>query len=369
MHLKGGILILGLTASLLGCRSRPGPYSSPLFPAPPLSAESLLAVPRGSASLELQGLQERLESGKRTFRLDRQEEAALELRIARLQSLLGKRERALSTLDALVRDHAGVSEAAPLAWILRARIEMERGDRIGAVKSLDAAVEKGGRNRFGKLVAGLRKRWGLPEKTVSIPANRIFPMPPLITRAQWKSRRGDASRMDPMGRPTKITIHHSAMLAADDGSDAESQLRAIQRNHIRDMHWADIGYHFLIDRMGRVFEGREFRFQGAHAGNGSTNRHNIGICLLGNFQPGRGGGQFATRPQTEALLNLLLALTSRYRIPPARILTHREIHPKGPGATACPGRNLLPLVSWIRKRFPDLVRSATSPPLDGISGS
>jgi hypothetical protein len=42
----------------------------------------------------------------------------------------------------------------------------------------------------------------------------------------------------------------------------------------------DIGYHYIVDRSGAIWQGRRIRYQGAHA-RGSANNGNIGIVLLG----------------------------------------------------------------------------------------
>ena len=86
----------------------------------------------------------------------------------------------------------------------------------------------------------------------------------------------------------------------------------------------------LIDSSGRVFIGRDMRYQGAHAG-GANNRGNIGVCLVGNFDIER-----PSRAAVAALDRLVAALRSRYSIDGSKILPHR--HWKN---TECPGRYLM----------------------------
>ena len=61
-------------------------------------------------------------------------------------------------------------------------------------------------------------------------------------------------------------------------------MKAYQTGHQQTNHWADIGYHYVIDRQGRIWEGRELSWKGAHAGNKQANENNVGIALIGNFE-------------------------------------------------------------------------------------
>ncbi|MEZ5988178.1 MAG: peptidoglycan recognition family protein [Planctomycetota bacterium] len=168
----------------------------------------------------------------------------------------------------------------------------------------------------------------------------------VLRRSAWGSRAAVPSRLDPMGQIFRLTVHHSAMVVGDDRQEAAEQIRSIQRRHIGANHWGDIGYHFLIARDGSVFEGRELEWQGAHAGDGRTNRGNIGICLLGQYKADEPGAQVPTRAQVRALVQLTCSLCEHYDIGPDAILTHREIHPTH--ATECPGEQVSALVKRLR---------------------
>ena len=146
------------------------------------------------------------------------------------------------------------------------------------------------------------------------------------------------------GAWSRITVHHSAETSSnpEGGSLDESTetLRGIQRFHMDDPghRYGDIGYHFLIDSSGRIFEGRNLSWQGAHAGgqNGIHNNQNIGVCLLGDF---------SSRPPTPAALKsmelLVGDLRRRFRIPASRVFAHSEFRD-----TQCPGPAL---EGWVAK--------------------
>lgn len=167
-----------------------------------------------------------------------------------------------------------------------------------------------------------------------------------VARAQWRaaSMRGNH---EPMTKPWRITVHHSAMpLRGDALALTTGEVRTIQRLHQRDRGWADVGYHFLIDRAGRVVEGRPLDVQGAHAGNSDYNRGNIGICLLGNFvsQPEMGSdyarAQAVSDAQWETLEQLVGDLRKDYGIPASELHTHKDFT-----GTECPGPAL---ISWVK---------------------
>lgn len=171
-----------------------------------------------------------------------------------------------------------------------------------------------------------------------------------VDRRSWKAR-PIRSNVNAMSRPTRITVHHSAEpLRATSLTASADEVRRLQGVHQNSRRWADIGYHFLIDRSGRVIEGRPLRYQGAHAGNPSLNRGNIGICVLGNFaeQPER-GPEFArrqqpNRAQLDALSRLVGQLRDKYRILRSKVHTHGELK-----ETACPGTDLAGWVASYRR--------------------
>ena len=167
----------------------------------------------------------------------------------------------------------------------------------------------------------------------------------ITTRAKWGAHAGRAGNLTPLkGTWSRITVHHSDEDSSDPkgGSfeDSAATVRAIQKFHMEDAshQWGDIGYHFLIDGGGRIFEGRELKWQGAHAGGsgGVNNVQNIGICMLGNL---------VKRPPTPAALKslqlLLENLCEKYRIQKSRIYVHNELV-----TTVCPGA---PLTAWVKK--------------------
>ena len=124
-------------------------------------------------------------------------------------------------------------------------------------------------------------------------------------------------------------------------------MRAYQSFHKQTRGWADIAYHFVIDIDGRIWQARDLRWQGAHAGNNASNRFNVGISLMGNFEI-----QELHGAQTDALVVLVRWLAAEFRIGVAGMYTHREIKAQyGLPGTACPGGRLQDFMDGLRERL------------------
>ncbi len=137
----------------------------------------------------------------------------------------------------------------------------------------------------------------------------------------------------PMGTLTAITVHHTGFpepFLTDDFAATAEHLREIHTLHCdpAERNWADIGYHYAVDRLGRIWQLRDLRFQGAHVKN--HNGRNAGIVLLGNFDL-----QTPTMPQTIALSSLLNFMRDAFRL--VNVTTHQKL---ADTPTSCPGQHL-----------------------------
>ena len=105
----------------------------------------------------------------------------------------------------------------------------------------------------------------------------------LMLRSTWAKAAPVTSRLNPMGSIKLITVHHEGWTPVFfTGADLTAQrLDLVRRSHIERMDAGDIGYHFIIDRAGLLWHGRELRYQGAHVKDHNSN--NLGIMVLGNF--------------------------------------------------------------------------------------
>lgn len=123
-----------------------------------------------------------------------------------------------------------------------------------------------------------------------------------------------------------ITVHHTDTPNGD--PDPAATVRAIYQFHAVTNDWGDIGYHFLIDEKGRIYEGRYSGADGipAHdaAGKlvtafhvGGFNSGNLGIALLGTLVD-----QGPTDAARTALTRLTRALTRLHGVDPKAQATY-----------------------------------------------
>lgn len=137
----------------------------------------------------------------------------------------------------------------------------------------------------------------------------------------------------------RITIHHDGMptVALTTHTQNRERIRQIRNLHVNNNGWGDIGYHYIVDRNGNVWEGRPLTWQGAHVAN--QNPGNLGVMCLGNFEIER-----PSTAQFDALTGFVSALAAHHRIPRRNISTHLEL-----ASTLCPGRNLQRMVVEARR--------------------
>lgn len=166
-------------------------------------------------------------------------------------------------------------------------------------------------------------------------------IPGVISRGAWAKGNPVPSMMNPMLPIAHITIHHDGMspFLAVDSNATHARIELIRVSHRnRKDPWGDIGYHFIIDRAGRVYEGRPLIYQGAHVKN--HNEGNIGVLCLGNFE-----SHAPSDAQLRALAAHVKTLRTKFRVSESNVRTHREW--KG-AQTLCPGRSLQTKVVALR---------------------
>ncbi|MBA3745845.1 N-acetylmuramoyl-L-alanine amidase [Sporichthya sp.] len=81
-------------------------------------------------------------------------------------------------------------------------------------------------------------------------------------------------------------VHHTAGTNNYGPDDVPKILRGVHAYHVRVRGWSDVGYNFLVDRFGRIWEGRaggvDKRVLGAHTG--GFNSRTFGVAAIGTFQ-------------------------------------------------------------------------------------
>ena len=81
-------------------------------------------------------------------------------------------------------------------------------------------------------------------------------------------------------------VHHTAGTNSYSASESAAIVRGIERYHVLANGWNDIGYNFLVDKYGQVFEGRAVasrRTSSARTPKGST-PGSTGVAVIGNYE-------------------------------------------------------------------------------------
>jgi hypothetical protein len=162
----------------------------------------------------------------------------------------------------------------------------------------------------------------------------------IIPRSSWTREGPNLATIEPMNGVKLITFHHSGdpkPFTTTDYSETAQHLEYVREYH-RSRSFQDIGYHFAIDRAGRVWQLRSLAYQGQHVR--YNNEHNIGIVVLGNFDR-----QGMSQAQKDRVKSLGLLVRKQYGLPVSRIYTHQEIV-----TTGCPGDSMQPFIVQIRKQ-------------------
>ncbi len=176
----------------------------------------------------------------------------------------------------------------------------------------------------------------------------------VFTRKDWGAK-PPKTNYTPLGDLRSAVLHHGGPVggprwtfnaAAQTCRDWQAFHQGPQRG------WNDIGYHYLVDGLGRLYEGRPVWALGAHVE--QQNSHRVGINFM---QDGRTHG--LTFAQRRTLRKLMKTDHDRLKLPALRKLAnhagadfgvfgHREV----PGqSTECPGNKMLADIHKIIKEF------------------
>jgi len=162
----------------------------------------------------------------------------------------------------------------------------------------------------------------------------------LVTRESWGAR--PAKNPPTPHQPVRMTQHHTAGAQTFTLEDSLDEVRFIQEFHQDGRGWDDIGYHYLVDAEGRIFQGRPVGVQGAHVR--GNNEGNVGIALLGYYhEPFE---HAVSTAQLAAVKTIGRWLGAELSIAPDTYKGHRD-----QGATSCPGDNVYALLDVIRDSF------------------
>jgi flagellar hook assembly protein FlgD len=109
--------------------------------------------------------------------------------------------------------------------------------------------------------------------------------PTIVTRSQWGANESYRSGSPDFATVKMAFVHHTDSGNSYTRSQAPAIVRGVYYYHTKSLHWSDVGYNFLVDRYGTIYEGR---YGGVTAGpiGAQTlgfNTGSTGISVIGTF--------------------------------------------------------------------------------------
>ena len=269
--------------------------------------------------------------------------------------------------EVLDADDLKTTEAPPTPVIEDAAVQPQAG-RSGA---LESSAEPTGQSTSAVTAQSITPASFSTAETTARPASTVpaavpaalpvatsangLPVP-VTTRAEWGANASYMSWDPDYASAGHVVVHHTAGTNNYSAGQSASIVRGIYYYHAVTLDWGDIGYNFLIDKYGTVFEGRSGSVAapagrmsvGAHAR--GVNTGTMGLSMMGDYSSispsdaqlsavGRMAGWFLKRAgitDANGRAGLHVWTTERYQagstISMPRILGHRDV-----GYTTCPG--------------------------------
>ncbi|MGH3083842.1 MAG: peptidoglycan recognition protein family protein, partial [Gaiellaceae bacterium] len=149
------------------------------------------------------------------------------------------------------------------------------------------------------------RAWFVRSPAARVPIRQVAftGSPKIVPRSGWKADEKivrSAPRYAPVLR--FAVVHHTAGSSTYAPEESAAIVRGIELYHVKANGWDDIGYNFLVDQYGQVFEGRRGGMQrnviGAHAEGFNTG--SVGVAVIGTYS-----AKAPTREAETALARLL----------------------------------------------------------------
>lgn len=251
--------------------------------------------------------------------------------------------------------------------------EITQQDKVVASSSRSALSKSGFSSMFSSDA--------LPAGSVTTPSGTVVVKPKIVTRAEWGANETWRDRVPKMGKTIKAGIvHHTASTNNYTAEQSPAQMRILYAYFTKSLKYADMGYNFLVDKYGTIYEGRSgctyksttpcdgaaMPAQGAHTA--GFNVDTFSISAIGNYDVLAPANPTAMVESISALMAWKLAPygldpnantkitstdtsgSSKYRkgqVATIKVISaHRDV-----GRTACPGRYLYPYMDDIRNRI------------------
>jgi hypothetical protein len=196
----------------------------------------------------------------------------------------------------------------------------------------------------------------------------VYPLPEYVDRTTWGAPLGlsnTASRS--VTNVSHLIVHHSA--GETTSSDFAAVVRSYWDFHVNGRGWADIGYNWLVDGNGVIYQGRAFHLDGnknvvgAHFS--GYNANTMGICVIGNYN-----NRMPTGDALFSLNEMLAWKASELEIDPLGTAQHYSPggnihrisgHRDSGIYTDCPGHQLYAFLPEVRQDVANLLDEFFTP--------
>ncbi|WP_436739916.1 peptidoglycan-binding protein [Streptomyces sp. BBFR102] len=171
----------------------------------------------------------------------------------------------------------------------------------------------------------------------------------IISRSTWGARAWNGTPANvPLSRRTEFFVHWFGGVPGNPTGAALA--REVERLHMNGNGWAGVGYNFIVDQNGAVYEGRGWGLQGAHCPGHNVSGFGVLVAV------GKGGAKASAKALSaaRALYDEACRKTGR----PLAKKGHRDGI-----ATECPGPDLY---AWVKSGMP---ADGYDAPSGGGSGS
>lgn len=204
----------------------------------------------------------------------------------------------------------------------------------------------------------------VPARTVSASSVR---KPTIRSRAAWGADESMVRSTPSYATVRSAFVHHTVNSNSYSAAEVPGLMRSIYAYHVRSRGWNDIGYNFVVDRFGRIWEGRA----------GGVSRAVVGAHTAGYNSTGFAMSALGTYSSTKASSSVLAAFADLFAwkfaihgVDPSRtayldttgrnaILGHRNLQ-----QTECPGGALYAQLPTIRAGV--VARMAPFPRYDAV---
>ncbi|MEW2130510.1 N-acetylmuramoyl-L-alanine amidase [Streptomyces sp. NPDC005435] len=126
-----------------------------------------------------------------------------------------------------------------------------------------------------------------PSQAVPTAPTSTVPRPPIVPRSGWNADESISPEAPAYidGKIKAVVVHHTASTNDYTCAEAPSIINAIYTYDVTGLGWKDLGYNFVVDKCGTIYEGRkggvDLPVVGAHAY--GFNSQTTGIAVLGTY--------------------------------------------------------------------------------------